>query len=159
MNFSHLNKALRITSVLFLLVFSSCSKRGCMDSDADTYEPKAKIDCHCCTYEAKGLGWYNQVFYNTMKSRSVTALNYYVNSELAGQTNYISYYSSSAPTLATNNSDYSFYRKETWNVLFANLGSDKMKKMQVRVTDQNGTWLMVDSVIFKANRVVTFELR
>ena len=130
-----------------------------MDSDADNYEPKAKIDCHCCTYEGKGYGWYNQGFYNNLKSHNVTALNYYVNNELAGQTNYIEYYSSSAPTFAVNNSDYFIYTKTKWNVVFVNMGSAKTKKMEVRVTDQNGTWLMVDSVIFKANRVVAIELR
>lgn len=43
-------KKLAFIWIVILLLTSSCSKKGCMDSDAENYDPKAKIDPGACEY-------------------------------------------------------------------------------------------------------------
>lgn len=150
--------ALYSFAALFLLATSSCKQRGCMDTDAENYESKAGIDCGCCYFAGKGLGWYRKAFYDKMKSAGVTALKYYVNDQLVNETNYISVYSMSPPTFAVDNSSYMYYTEGEWNVVVVNLEGAKLKILPVRVTDQNGSAVWSGNVAFQANTIIAFEL-
>lgn len=51
------------TMIIFLtfalsLLFTSCAKQGCTDSDADNYDPKAKAEDYSCHYTGYHLIYY-----------------------------------------------------------------------------------------------------
>ncbi len=141
--------------MLFLLGLSSCSKRGCTDVDAENFEPKAKVDCGCCYYWAKGQGYYDKDFYDNLKASGAVYLKYYIDGVFNGQNAEIPYISS--PPAEPPFTRYE--RGETYNIIMVvDLGPLKRKKMEVKITDQKDNLIWKDSVVFVAARVAMIQL-
>jgi hypothetical protein len=153
--YSVLNIIARFSILLFLgVTFSRCSTRGCMDIDAQNYEPRAKKDCNCCFYAGKVLGLYEEGFGDRVKSGGASEFQFYCNNELVGSSNYISY-SYGLP----NNIEYNGFRVGSLDpVAIISTGAEKQKKVLLLCTDQNKNWLWQDSVLVVANKVTPFQM-
>jgi len=159
------NLILKSINFFFLIfgsfLFNSCSKRGCMEKDAENYEPKATTDCSCCYFYGKARIWYGDNFYNGLKSSGTTKLIYYVNDEVVGQMDRASdlglaNYPGTGPAVSQGDSDY-LYDDGEGNLMTVPLGADKEKTLPVTVKDQNGNIRWQGSATFKANQIILIQ--
>jgi hypothetical protein len=149
-----------IQLLLAIVLFPSCSRRGCTDKDGNNYEPNAKVDCSCCYYYGKAFIWYRDPFYTTLQNEGVSNLMFYVDGSFVSKTsnNIIAYETYSGNP--AYNEDYLFTTSDPLddNVLTLNMGSQKTKSYNLVVKDQGGVVRWQGIMTLNANKVVAVEL-
>lgn len=151
----------KLLFVLFVLLWgTSCKQRGCTDTSAENFEPKAKVDCGCCFYSSKGIVWASSNVQNKMRNAGVIGIRLYADGELVGGTEFTSYSQHNLSSIPPSDFDYESpnNEKNKGDVLDIKFGSLKEKRMLVNITDQNNRTLWLDSVFFKAATITAIEI-
>ena len=77
--------------ILSSLILTSCRKKECTDPDSLHYENNAKTDNSKCEYEGSLVLWYGQNVSEFLIHNNVSKLNFYLNEELIGSNDAISF--------------------------------------------------------------------
>ncbi|MES2679187.1 MAG: hypothetical protein V4635_04845 [Bacteroidota bacterium] len=134
---------LSIGPIFFLF---SCSRRGCTDTVAENYEPRAKVNSSCY-YGSKAIIWYHDM----ASVHGATKLFYYVDGEFNGESDRsLDFYRRSyAP---------GSYEVQTGNTLRVNLGQEKVKTCLVLIKDEYDNVVWQKYVEFKARTTFPLEI-
>lgn len=145
-----------VFSYLFLLLFFSCSKgeHGCLDKDAENYEPNAGLPCSCCQFYGRArLSWSFDFAYNLEKT-GVSYFQIYVNGQFYKKTtkDLTSLSGSALPEKSFN--EYNGIEATDENVINLALGAAKEQLIKVTIFDSNARQVWAGNVTLKANRVI-----
>ncbi len=110
-----------------VLTFTNCGKKGCIDSNATNYCSACKKDDGSCTYQAKGVFWYNKKTADSLVANSAASLTFYVDGQVIGSSATTVYYASS-PSCGQSGSAS----------VIKNLGTSKSKSFSYSVKDDLG---------------------
>ena len=110
-----------------VLTLTSCAKKGCTDSSATNFCEKCKKDDGSCTYQAKGVFWYNKSTSDSLVANSATSLTFYVDGAVIGSSATTVYWSGS-PSCGQSGSAS----------VTKNLGTSKSKSYSYSVKDDLG---------------------
>lgn len=146
-------------AAVLVFVFAGCSRQGCLDTDAENYEPKATVSCSCCQFTGKGIAWYRKPFYEKVKASGANQFYFFMADKEVGHVRYIAYFSDSPPIFSSNGSDYVYYNPGDDPVAIVPIGGLKQKKVLLTCRDEKNNLLWQDSVEITANKLTTFELR
>jgi hypothetical protein len=128
------------------LVFTSCSKEGCTDSNATNYCSDCKKDDGSCTYKATIQFWYNQTTANNLINDTPpsTSLTYYVDGTIIGSSAASVYYTGD-PNCTQNG----VIR------ITKDLGKAKTKSATYKVVDNLGITIWEGNITFDASKSCT----
>jgi hypothetical protein len=139
---------LPIIAFTSVLLMSSCTKQGCIDSTAANYNSKANSSDNSCIYEEKLILWQSQTSAQDWLSTDVTVLKYYVDGQYVGS-HAASEYTTAAPTCTSGASQLN---------TTISLGSSKTKIIQLEAKDQDNVSIGVESVTITAGTCNIIEL-
>jgi len=138
----------------------SCIYRGCRDTDAENYKPKATVDCGCCVYYSKAHIWYTLNYHETNMRNKIVKLRYYVDSVFIQETtgNLVDF-SRSAPIEEKKFDEFVDINTDGENLLTINLRGQKSREVLIDVKDQNDSSFFSQRVILKGNRFIGVEIK
>lgn len=87
----------------FLILNTSCSKKGCTDPNSINYNPDAEEDDGSCEYEGSLVFWYGKQTSDFFVSNGISTLTYYVDGKFVGSCA-TSVYWTGAPDCGQNSS-------------------------------------------------------
>ncbi|MES2681798.1 MAG: hypothetical protein V4635_18025 [Bacteroidota bacterium] len=143
--------------VIVVMAMTACNKseRGCLDQNAENFEPSAKIDCGCCYYTGKALMYYNSDYYFARIQGRVTSLNYFIDGVAAGKTIEeleVSVYNPGGDYYGLYTPSYQD------NIILFDLGNQPQKNYLVTIKDENGTILYSKNTTIVANKITLLNL-
>lgn len=114
-------------AVGIMLTFTNCGKKGCTDSDAKNFCDECKKDDGSCSFQAKGVFWYNQTTSQNLIADGATSLTFYVDGQIIGSSGTNVYFTSS-PSCGQNGSAS----------VTKDLGKNKSQSFSYSIKDQRG---------------------
>jgi hypothetical protein len=127
-----ITKTLSISVLLIStsMLFNSCAKKGCTDSNANNYTEDATKDDASCTYTGSLVIWWGKTLTDSAQAYGVSSIKVYTDGTFLS-TNPTSTYWSGAPTCGANGSVT--YKKD--------LGKNKTGSVSIGLKDENGNSL------------------
>ena len=139
-------KQLLFLGSLVVLLLSGCAVEGCVDPNANNFNPDATITDGSCNYTGEAVFWYGQEVAET-KGEFATAYSFYVDGELVGS-QAVSTYWTGAPECGQNGS----------LTVTKDLGNVTSYASVYEVIDDAGYTVWSGIVNFQANTCVAYEL-
>lgn len=130
-----------LSTLLVSMIFISCKKEGCTDSDAINFDPEATVKDYSCNYESTITFWFDQQTSNSYLQSGVSTIRVYLQDVLIGSLDATDYIQSKPECMQTG----------TISKLRA-LGGSKSGIFDWEVRDENdsplqyGTWYVEGNV-------------
>jgi hypothetical protein len=146
--------ALRVNtfSVLFIalccLLFTNCGKKGCTDSNAATYNSKAKKDDGTCRYMGSLVFWISDSSAQEMVDDGVQGLTVYINGDIEGQISLTGQNFTEAPECGATNA----------LTVERDLLSARTKAFSYRILDDQSVKRWAGAMTMNGNTCEKFEL-
>lgn len=134
-------------ALLSAALFSSCSKKGCVDQNANNYCDKCKKDDGSCTYTGKMIIWWKKQVADSLNAYGVNTIYVYADGALVGGYATNVYYNSQP------NCDQSGTITIT-----KDLGKNKTKIISVEMKDASGNSFGVESKTLTGNQCLSDEV-
>jgi len=138
---------LPIITFASILLISSCSKQGCIDSTAKNYNSKANSSDNSCIYEENLILWQSESSAQELLSDGITAIKWYIDGQFVGS-HAAAEYTTMAPTCSSVASQL--------NTIIS-FGSSKTKTIVLEAKDQNNNSLGDDILTLTAGTCQIYE--